>query len=512
MTDTRTPTLKPRRLHPLAWVASSFALFYLLFFDPLGIHPVDGWLQHAVGYHTGPTTTVTDAEREVLFYRNPMDPTITSPVPAQDEMGMEYLPVYADEAASGSGGEREVLFYRNPMDPTITSPVPAQDEMGMDYLPVYADEAKRATGAGSTVTIDPVVVQNMNIQSVVAARRDLTREIRTVGYLEYDQERMVTVTTKYDGWVEKVYVNYIGEPVRRGQPLFEIYSPELIQTEQELLSALEYAAKFESEEADARRRAEALVDAARTRLSYWDIAPEQIDKLVETGEIFRTLKVVAPAGGVVMKRLPGLEGMAVRAGMEVYHIADLSTLWLSVEVFEDQVAWIREGTAADVTFTYFPGETFAGRVRFIEPEFSEKTRTLRVKLGVPNRAGRFRPGMFATVTFRPVAASAALTVPALAILRTGERNVVVVDLGDGRFAPRAVTLGHEGGGYAEVLGGLEEGDRVVTSAQFLLDSEASLQEAIQKMISQRSTASEPADATGSMDHEDDGHGEHGDAQ
>ncbi len=491
---TRTMNTARRRLAPLLWVGGSFLAFYLLFFDPLGLHPLDGWLQPRLGYRTGATEPAAGGgEREVLFYRNPMDPTITSPVPAKDEMGMDYVPVYADEAGAGeaapaAGAEREVLFYRNPMDPTITSPVPAKDEMGMDYVPVYADEATGAVGKATVVRIDPGVVQNMNVQSVPVERRDLTHEIRTVGYLEYDQERMVTVTTKYTGWVEKVYVNYVGEPVRKGQPLFEIYSPELVQTEQELLSAIEYAKKFEGAAADARRRAEALVDAARTRLGYWDISPEQIARLEETGEIFRTLKVVSPSSGVVMKRMPGLEGMAVKPGMETYHVADLSSLWLSVEVFENQVAWIRERTPAEVSFTYFPGESFRGTVRFIEPEFSEKTRTLPVKLEVPNRDGRLRAGMFATVVFQPVAAREALSVPSLAVLRTGQRNLVVLDLGGGRFAPRTIQLGHEGQGWVEVREGLATGDRVVTSAQFLIDSEASLQEAIQKMIAQRRRA------------------------
>jgi RND family efflux transporter MFP subunit len=350
------------------------------------------------------------------------------------------------------------------------------------------------------VSIDPAVVQNMNVQSALVERRDLSHEIRTVGYLEYDQERMVTVTTKYTGWVEKVYVNYVGEPVRKGQPLFEIYSPELVQTEQELLSAIKYARKFEGVAEDARRRAEALVDAARTRLSYWDIAPEQIARLEETGEIFRTLKVVAPSSGLVMKRMPGLEGMAVKPGMETYHIANLASLWLSIELFEDQVAWIRERAPADVTFTYFPGESFRGTVRFIEPEFSEKTRTLRVKLEVPNPKRRLRAGMFATVTFQPVAARDAITVPSLAVLRTGQRNVVVVDLGAGRFTPQTVILGHQGGEYVEILSGLEEGDRIITSAQFLIDSEANLQEAIQKMIAQRQAAASDLTSDGEGGH------------
>ena len=486
---TRTDDNALRRwLGRLGWLGAGLLLAVFLLLDPLGLHPVDGWLSGAPDR----AVEAAPAAGEEGLWSCGMHPHVLEHGPGPCPIcGMPMVPVGSPETAQAVApvpiGERQILFYRNPMDPTITSPVPAQDEMGMDYRPVYADEAEAAVGAGTTVTIDPAVVQNMNVMSVVAQRRDLRHDIRTVGYLEYDQERMVTVTTKYSGWVERVYVNYIGEPVRKGQPLFEIYSPELVQTEQELLSAIEYASAFTGAD-DARRRAEALVDAARTRLSYWDISAEQIARLEETGEIFRTLDVVAPAGGLVMKRMPGLEGMAVKPGLEAYHIADLSSLWLSVEVFEDQVAWIHTGTPADVSFTYFPGETFRGTVRFIEPEFSEKTRTLRVKLEMPNPAGRLRAGMFATVMFRPVASREALSVPSLAVLRTGQRNVVVIDLGEGRFAPREITLGHQGSGWVEVVEGLAEGERVVTSSQFLIDSEASLQEAIQKMLAQRREA------------------------
>ena len=430
-----------------AWVAGSFAAFYLLFFDPLGIHPVDTWLLRIVGYHAGPMASAASGEER-----------------------------------SAAEGEREILFYRNPMDPTITSPVPARDGMGMDYLPVYADEAERALGAGATVVIDPVVVQNMNVQTETATRRDLRHEIRTVGYLEYDQERMVTVTTKYDGWIEKVYVNYVGEPVTEGAGLFEVYSPELVQTEQELLSAIRYASRFGHGADDARLRAQALVEAARARLAFWDISPDQIARLEETGEIFRTLTVTAPAGGLVMKRMPGLEGMAVTPGMEAYHIADITSLWLSVEVFEDQVVWIRPGVEAEAAFTYFPGETIRGTVEFIEPEMSEQTRTLTVKIAVPNPEGRLRQGMFATVVFDPVLVRGALTVPTESVLRTGRRNVVIVALGSGRFEPREVELGQTSEGLAEVRSGLAAGDEVVTSSQFLLDSESRLQAAVQKML------------------------------
>ena len=445
-------------------VAGSFAAFYLLFFDPLGLHPVDSWLQRTVGYQTGPMAGA-----------------------ASDDIAV-------------TGGERQIVFYRHPMDPTITSPVPARGEMGMDYLPVYADEADRAMGAGATVTIDPVVVQNMNVQTQTATRGDLRHEIRTVGYLEYDPERMVTVTTKYDGWVEKVHVNHVGEPVTEGAGLFEVYSPELVQTEQELLSAIRYAARFEDAPADARLRAEALVEAARARLAFWDISPDQIARMEETGEIFRTLTVTAPAGGLVMKRMPGLEGMAVTPGMEAYHIADITSLWLSVEVFEDQVVWIRPGTEAEVTFTYFPGETIRGSVEFIEPELSERTRTLTVKIAVSNPDGRLRKGMFATVVFDPVLVRGALTVPTEAVLRTGRRSVVVVALGGGRFEPREVELGQTAGGLAEVRSGLSEGDEVVTSSQFLLDSESRLRSAVRKMLA---APPAPGDAPEGRDNGDD---------
>ena len=443
-------------LRGVAWVVGSFVAFFLLFFDPLDLHPADSWLQRTVGYHAGPMTVAAPGGQN-----------------------------------ASSASEREIVFYRNPMDPTITSPVPAKDEMGMDYVPVYADEAERALGAGTTVAIDPAVIQNMNVRTETATRRDLRHEIRTVGYLEYDQERMVTVTTKYDGWVEKVHVNYVGEPVAEGAGLFEVYSPELVQTEQELLSAIRYAARFEDAPDDARLRAEALVDAARARLAFWDISPAQIARLEETGEIFRTLTVTAPAGGLVMKRMPGLEGMAVTPGMEAYHIADITSLWLSVEVFEDQVVWIRPGAEAEVTFTYFPGETIRGTVEFIEPELSERTRTLTVKIAVPNPDGRLRKGMFATVVFDPVLVPGALTIPTESVLRTGRRSVVIVAQGGGRFEPREVELGQTAGGLAEVLSGVAAGEDVVTSSQFLLDSESRLRAAVQQM---RDAASAPEGA------------------
>ena len=499
----------------ILWALAGALLMLFLVVDPLGVSPVDGWLgierSVAIGHGDG------DGHGDGLWTCG-MHPQVLEEVPGQCPIcGMNLVPLRQDdgdgdvhglwtcpmhpeilEEETGScpicgmdlmevkedigNGEREILFYRNPMDPTITSPVPRKDNMGMDYVPVYADEAQSAATDGAVVTINPAVQQNMNVITERVTRRDISHRIRTVGYLDYDQEKMVSVTTKFPGFIEKTYVNYIGQPVRKGAPLFEIYAPELVQTEQELLSALRYATSLGAAPEETRQRAEALLQAARLRLSYWDVSDEQVRLLEETGEVFRTLQVTAPGSGVVMKRMAGLEGMAVRPGMELLHIADLTDLWLTVEIFEDQLAWLDVGSTATITMTYFPGKTFHGRVRYIEPEVAQKTRTIQLTLEVPNRGSRLRVGMYATVVFEPVAAKDAIAVPSEAVLRTGERNVVIVALGEGRFAPREVRLGPQGEGFVQVLEGLSDGEEIVTSAQFLIDSESNLREAIQKMI------------------------------
>jgi RND family efflux transporter MFP subunit len=450
----RGPERVPRAARWLLFWAGVALVTLVLAAWRLHIHPVDRWIHALVG----------------------------------DIVARPAVTPGAGAPGSPKKGERRILFYRNPMNPDITSPVPAKDEMGMDYVPVYADEAQPSAGEGVTVSVAPAVVQNMNVVIAPVERRDLSRQIRTVGYLDYDQEKMVSVTTKYAGYIEKALVNYLGQPVRRGEPLFEIYSPELVQTQQELLSALEYVKRMAKASPEARARADALVEAARTRLRYWDITREQVARLENTGKVFRTLALVSPASGIVMKRMEGLEGMAVRPGMELLHIANISSLWLNAQVYEDQFPWLKVGSPATIAVTYFPGETFRGRVRYIEPQVSEKTRTLGLTLDVPNPDGRLRAGMYATVEFSPVVAKNALTIPSQAVIRTGERDVVVVALGEGRFEARDVQLGAHGGGLVQVKEGLKEGENVVTSAQFFFDSESNLQAAIQKMVASSGNA------------------------
>ncbi|NOZ94631.1 MAG: efflux RND transporter periplasmic adaptor subunit [Acidobacteria bacterium] len=480
-------------LRAILWAFLGAALAILLVADPFGISPVDGWLglsrQGGTAGQTSASGTAGKEEHKQLWTCGMHQQVIQDHPGNCPICGMKLVPLRGqgggEESAPQAAGkpkERKILFYRNPMDPTITSPVPRKDDMGMDYVPVYADQGEATANQAAVVTIDPAVQQNMNVVIQKVQRRDVTQQIRTVGYLDYDHEKIVSVTTKYPGFIEKTYVNYIGQPVKKGEPLFEIYAPELVQTEQELLSAKRYADNMADSGTEVARRAKSLLLAARERLGYWDITAAQIEDLEKTGKVFRTLKVVSPASGIVMTRMEGLEGMAARPGMELLKIADLSDLWLTVEVFSNQLPWVRIGSPAKINLTYFPGETFRGRIRYIEPEVSEKTRTIRLTLEIPNPARKLRVGMYSTVLFEPVIARKAITVPSEAVFRTGERNVVVVSLGDGKFAPRDLKLGPEGDGFVQVLEGLSDGDEVVTSAQFLIDSESNLKEAIQKMI------------------------------
>jgi Cu(I)/Ag(I) efflux system membrane fusion protein/cobalt-zinc-cadmium efflux system membrane fusion protein len=296
---------------------------------------------------------------------------------------------------------------------------------------------------------------------------------------------MVSVTTKYRGFVEKVHANYLGQAVRRGAPLFDVYAPELVQTQEELLSARRFAERLKDASPDARRRAEALVEAARRRLAYWDVSEAQVQEVLRRGEPMRTITVTSPSSGDVMMRVPGLEGMAVMPGMDLLHLADLSQLWLEVQLYEDQVALVRPGHEATVTFAGLPGESFSGRVRFVEPQVDERTRTATVTLEVPNPDDKLRVAMFAEVTFEPVVLEDAVLVPSQAVLRTGKRDLVVISLGGGRFVPREVVLGPEGDTELAVLAGLEAGEAIVLSSQFLLDSESRLREAVLKMVSER---------------------------
>lgn len=437
-------------------------------------------------------------ERKVLYWRAPMDPTYTSDKPGKSPMGMDLVPVYADEgqdvetassakSANQKDGERKILYWRAPMDPTYTSDKPGKSPMGMDLVPVYADEAAKEEQSAGTIKIDPTFVQNIGVQTAPVQRTDIPFTIRTVGNVTYNDEQLHWVNTKYDGWIEKAYVNYVGQPVKKGQKLFEIYSPQLVTTQQEYLDALDYAEKLStSPYPDIKDRARSLLEASRQRLAYWDISDDQIAELEKTRKPRRTLSVDSPVTGMVVEKMDqALEGMHAKAGMNLYKIVDLSTIWVEAEIFENQIPWLKTGQTALLEFPYRPGRKYRGRIRYVYPYFDNKTRTMKVSISLPNPGLELKKDMYANVTFDVPSAHNVLTVPEEAVIRSGERNVVVLSLGNGEFQVRDVTLGLNGSGLYEVKKGLKEGEEIVVSSQFLIDSESNLKEAIRKMVAKR---------------------------
>ncbi len=386
-------------------------------------------------------------------------------------------------AAAPAGGDRRILYWRAPMDPAFTSDRPGKSPMGMDLVPVYADEAERLPPGA--VRIDPAFAQSVGVRAEPIGRRDIAQTIRTVGTLAHNDRQIAWVNTKYDGWIENVAVNYLGETVEQGQVLFDIYSPQLVTTQAEYLQAVDYAARLAASAYPAiAARARSLVESARSRLGFWDITADQIATLERERTPRRTLSVVSPVTGVVVEKMDqALDGMYVRAGMNLYKMADLTTIWADVEIFEHQVEAMRVGQRAEVELPYLPGRPYTGFVRYLYPHFNERTRTMTVSIELENPDLTLRAGMYANVTFDVPVARNALAVPEEAVIRSGVRDLVVLERAPGTFQVVPVTLGVSGDGAWEVLDGVAEGDAVVVSAQFLIDSESNLTQAMRTLDS-----------------------------
>ncbi len=384
-------------------------------------------------------------------------------------------------------GGANALYWKSPMDPTYVRDEPGTSPMGMDLVPVCPGEGA-AVGA-SGVRINPTLVQSMGVRVKPVERRDLSRALRTVGRVAYDERRVDHVHTKIQGWIERLMVEYEGELVVRGQPLLEIYSPELVSTQEELLLAARYRdSTRESNFDDVSRGGEDLFLATRRRLELWDIPKRDIDRLLETGEVRKNLTLYAPTGGVVT-HLMVRKGMEVTANNNLYTIADLSRIWVYADVYEYELPWVQTGQNAIVDLSYLPGRLFEGTVTYVYPFLDPKTRTARVRIELDNPDRILKPDMYANVTIEAETRKDVLVVPEEAVIRSGHRSLVVVAVGEGHFSPRDVALGIDSGdGWIEVSDGLEEGDQVVTSGQFLIDSESKLQEAVNKMISAKPAA------------------------
>ena len=369
-------------------------------------------------------------------------------------------------AAPESTTEREILYWVAPMDPNFRRDEPGKSPMGMDLVPVYADEVADRPGM---LMIDPTLVNNLGVRTVVAERGTLARRIDTVGYIGYDEDTLQHVHTRVDGWIEKLAATATGDPVRKGQLLFELYSPTLVNAQQEYLAAL-------------ASNNTGLQTASRERLLALGVTDVGIERLERERTASQRVRVAAETDGVIAE-LGVREGMFVTPATEVMSIAQLDNVWVVAEVFERQAAWVEPGQSATVELDFLPGMTLEGTVDYVNPELDPTTRTLKVRLRFENEGARLLPNMFARVTIAGSPVNNIVHVPREAVVRGGNSNRVVVDRGNGVFESRTVLVGIESGDRVAIRRGLEEGERVVVSAQFLIDSESNIGSALGRLES-----------------------------
>ena len=373
-------------------------------------------------------------------------------------------------SATAGSEEAHKTIYTCGMHPQVVQDTPGNCPIcGMKLT-----QNKAGAAASQAIAVDPVTTQNMGIRTALVTRGPLRRTIRTVGAIDYNETAMEDVTTKFKGWIERLYVDATGQQVHRGDPLFEIYSPELYSAQREYLLAIEPGTNSPD--------GASLKGSALNKLRFLDISAGQIAELERTGQPTKTLRILAPMDGFVLEKMV-VQGQMVDPGMKIYRLADLGLVWVQAQIYEQDLAYLKLGQEATVTLSYLPDREFRGRVTYIYPNVDEKTRTARVRMEFHNPGYFLKPGMFATVQVASELDPSVLLVPDMAILRSGEKNTVFVALEAGKFEPRAITLGPQAeNGMYQVLSGLKDGEQIVTSGQFMLDSESQLREAIQKML------------------------------
>jgi len=389
-------------------------------------------------------------------------------------------PAATAAAPAAAKQERKLLYYRNPMGLADTSPTPKKDPMGMDYIAVYEGEGEDddvgAAGAPNQIKISAAKVQKLGVRTEPASRRALERSVRAAGRVEPDERRQYTIAPKFEGYVERLHVNATGQPVGRGQPLFEVYSPELVSAQREYAIAAEGIESLKGAGGEAQASMRQLAESSLARLRNWDISDAQIAALSRSGAARRTLTFRSPVAGVVTEK-KAVQGMRFMPGETLYQIADLSAVWVLAEVFEQDVGLVKAGAKARVRINAYPDKTFEGTIAYVYPTLTAATRTVPVRVELANPGGLLKPGMFADVEMLVAAQAAAVTVPLSAVIDSGTRQVVLVEVGEGRFEPRDVKLGARSASHVEVREGVKDGEPVVVAANFLIDAESNLKAA-----------------------------------
>ncbi len=460
------------------------------------------------GKSGGPAVAAPQEARKIKHWVSSMDPAYIRDKPGKDYMGMDLVPVYegapaapagapAAAAAPGARKERKVKYWVDPMDPGYVRDKPGKAPCGMDLVPVYEEEGGPAAAPGA-IAVSPATVQSMGVRTTKVEVRPLTHDTWTVGMVTFNERSLSQINTKVNGWVERLYVNATGDPVRQGQALLNIYSPDLVSAEEEYLLALRNLKELgKSPIPEMAAGARRLAEASRRRLEYFDISAAQIEALKSSGQVKKHLVLASPVKGIVTKRLV-TQGAYVQAGMPLLEVADLSTIWVDTDIYQYELPWIKVGQKVEMSLAYMPGETFAGRIDYIYPFLNGATRTVKVRLRFPNPQLKLKPEMFAQVQIQSPITKKVVVVPSEAVLDTGLQQHVFIALGNGQFEPREVKLGVYGDGnqYREVLAGLRGGEEVVTSAQFMIDSESRFEEARQMMLAPQPQESKEGAAPG----------------
>ncbi|MBI5418897.1 MAG: efflux RND transporter periplasmic adaptor subunit [Deltaproteobacteria bacterium] len=453
--------------------------------------------------HPHPADNSAKVAQGAAKYTCGMHPFIISDKPGKCPIcGMTLTKIEEGGPAAAAGGAvaqggaakggRKLLLYRHPMKPGVTSPVPAKDEMGMDYVPVYEDEVGGGGGAVagySTVKVGIESLRLAGVQTAPAVREKISRTVRAVGNVVPDETRVRRVQTKIEGWIEKLHVNFTGQVVAKGQPLLDLYSPELVASQREYLLAIEMHDRMkENPYPEEREMAAQLVQSSRRRLELFDVPQIFIAELERTKNPRRTVTLNAPVSGyVTVKEV--FEGTRVMPGMELFTVTDLSRIWIEADLYEYEARAVRVGQHASLAPAYESGLRLKGRVAYIYPTLSPESRTLKVRFEFSNPGLRLKPQMYADV-FLELDSATGVVIPDSALIETGLRQIVFVDLGGGSLEPREVKVGVRGDGKAQVLSGVKEGERVAVRANFLLDSESRLKAALTGMTG-GGTASPP---------------------
>ena len=394
-------------------------------------------------------------------------------------LGTRHAPGGASSPPAASQDDvkpaRKVLYYRNPMGLPDTSPVPKKDAMGMDYVAVYEGEAE-APAAGS-LRIPLERLQKLGVRTAPVERRALDRVVRAAGRVEIDERRLATIAPKYEGYVERLFVNATGQQVSRGQELFEVYSPEVVSAQREYVIASRGVRSLGEAGPDSRKAMMQLAESSLLRLRNWDVPEEQIAALEQTGQAKRTITYTSPVSGVVMER-KATAGMRFTPGDALYQLADLSTIWVVADVNEQDIGLARVGARAGVRINAYPDRRFEGVVTYVYPTLTAETRTVPVRLELSNAERLLKPGMFAEVELAVGAREKVLAVPSSALIDSGVRRVLIVQVADGLFEPRDVEVGERTSDWVEVRFGAKEGEKVVVSANFLIDAESNLRAAL----------------------------------